>query len=224
MKHFFRFGIQITLILFLLQISPASYGFGSKPETGTVTVKQSAVWVQRDNKKLSVGSFGLALEKGDIVKTDESGKARVTFADGSKIFIAPNSELEINEEVLPEEKSAIFKLLTLFSGKVRSQIQKKRKQHMRIKTATAVIGVKGTDFVTEYKNGITTVGTMEGLVNLESLKTKASVDIPPGKMASVSPVGELLPLSEFAGELMEGVEFAGKKMEEEDIAGEKISF
>jgi ferric-dicitrate binding protein FerR (iron transport regulator) len=97
-----------------------------------------------------------------------------------------------------------------------------RKRRIKIKTATAVIGVKGTDFVTEFKEETTVVGTVDGLVNMSSLKTKQSVDIPPGKMSSVSPSGEVMPLSEIAGELLKGVEFAGKKMDSKDIAGEKI--
>ncbi|MBU3914867.1 FecR family protein, partial [bacterium] len=97
-----------------------------------------------------------------------------------------------------------------------------RKRYVSVKTATAVIGVKGTDFVAEYKDKITLVGTVEGLVNLESVMTKANIDIAPGQMSSVSPTGELMPVSEFAGDLLEGVEFFGQKMESDDFSGEKI--
>ena len=107
-------------------------------------------------------------------------------------------------------------------GKMRARVKKSKKFNVRIKTATAVIGVKGTDFVVEYVEKKTTVGTLRGLVNMMSSITNESIDIPKGKMSSVSASGTVLPLTEFAGELLKDVEFAGEQMEEDDYSGEKV--
>lgn len=216
-------AIILMIILIFSQVSPL-LAFADKNSVGTVSVKNSAVWVERNGKVLNIGSFGLKLKKDDVLKTNHGGKATIALKNGNSIYIAPSSEIQLTEEVIGEKNSSFSQIIKLIYGKIRAKIQSSKKRRIAVKTATATIGVKGTEFITEYKNDLTTVGTMEGLVNMESNKTKESIDIPAGKMASVSPVGEVLPLEEFAGELMEGVEFAGKPMETDEISGEKITF
>ncbi len=215
-------SINLTLLLLMVPFHIFALGLGSDDSVGTVSVKSRPVWVVREGKQLSVGSFGLKIKSGDIVKTGATGKARLELTNGNNIYVAPSSEIKLTEEVIGEETSSISQLIKLFYGKIRAKIQKTRKKRFVIKTATATIGVKGTDFITEYVDETTKVGTIEGLVALLSEKSQQSVDIPPGRMSSVSPAGEIMPLEEFAGELMEGVEFAGKKMSTEEIGGEKI--
>lgn len=198
------------------------YAFGTASSVGTVTVKKQVAWVERDGKKLSINSFGMKLKKNDIVKTAQTGQAQITLDSGSNIYVAPSTQIQMSEEVIGGQQNGITKLIRLFYGKVRARIQKTKRKRVAVVTKTATIGVKGTEFITEYVDEVTKVGTLEGLVSLASLKSKDSVDIPPGKMGSVSPVGELMPVEEFAGELMEGVEFAGEVMEIEEISGEKI--
>ena len=217
-----RFCSVLLLLSLIFPFSSSAFAFGSSKGVGTVKVKSSPVWVVRKGKKLNISGFGLKLQKDDLVKTADGGQAEITLGNGDKIYVAPLTEIQITEDLISPEQSGVTQLVKLFFGKIRAKIQKTKKKRTAISTTTATIGVKGTDFVTAYIDDVTQVGTMEGLVSLTSQKTKASVDIPPGRMASVSPVGELLPLEEFAGELMEGVEFAGAKMESQDISGEKI--
>ena len=113
-------------------------------------------------------------------------------------------------------------IFRVISGKIRAQINKSRRQKIRVATPNAIIGVKGTDFVVSYEDGKTRVATMEGLVNLASSATDQSVDIPPGKMSEVSPSGEVMTLREIAGDILSGVEIAGEKMSTEDISGKRI--
>ncbi len=199
-----------------------AYAFGTGDSVGVVTVKNRQVWVVRDGKKLSINNFGLKVKLNDIVKTDAGGQAQIELNNGNNLYIASKTEIWLTENVVGKKKEGITQIIKLLYGKIRAKVQQTRKQRFVVKTTTATIGVKGTDFITEFADEQTRVGTLEGLVNLLSDKTRESVDIPPGSMGSVSIAGELMPLEEFAGELMEGVEFAGKKMEADDIAGEKI--
>ncbi len=218
--------IQLLFLSFVLLFSCsatlAASGFGPDDTVGTVNVRSNPVVVQRGVKLMNVGSFGLKLKKNDIVRTKPGGQAQINLKSGDKVFVASATEIELNEDIIGQEKTVKTSIVKLLFGKIRAKIQKTRKQRFQIKTATATIGVKGTDFITEYVQKKTTVGTLDGLVSLTANNTRQSVDIPEGKMASVSMYGELMPLEEFAGELMEGVEFAGKKMKADDFAGEKI--
>lgn len=217
--------VRLLLLLLSLLIVPVSlYGFGSEDRIGVVTLRTRPAWVIRDGKQMQIGSFGLNLKKNDLVKTSSKGKVQIDLESGNSILLASNTELKLTQEVIGKKDSEVTSVFSLIFGKIRSKVQKTRKRRFLVKTATATIGVKGTDFVTEFIEEKTRVGTVEGLVNLMSEKTKESIDIPAGSMGSVSIFGELMPLEEFAGELMEGVEIAGNKMTDDDIAGEKIEY
>jgi FecR-like protein len=219
---------QLLVLSFVLMFSMSSGltagGFAAEDSIGTVNMKKRPVWVKRGSKTMSVGSSGLELKKGDVVKTEKGGQAEINLKSGNNVYVASSSEIELTEEVIGQGKTGVVSIVKLFFGKIRARIQKTRQKRFRVKTTTATIGVKGTDFVTEYVDKKTTVGTLDGLVSLTSDKTRQSVDIPKGKMSSVSAFGELLPLEEFAGDLLKGVEFAGEKMAEDDFAGGKITF
>ncbi len=223
MKNKFIILVQLLLVLSFCQESIQASAFSAAKNIGKVMVKSSPVIVVRKGKRLKVGRFGMNLQKGDIVITPKGGKAQIVLSSGDSLFLASSSQVVLNEEITSSAQAKITRIM-LSSGKIRAHIKKKKKRRIRFRTANAIIGVKGTDFVVEHINRTTTVGTREGLVNMASAKSGKNIDIPPGKMSSISPSGEVMPLSEFAGELMKGVEFAGERMRTNDMAGEKMKF
>ncbi len=222
MQNAFRFFFQSLILILAFQVNIGAQGFASEGDVGKIVAKKQVVTIFRNGAKLSVNGFGAILKEEDIIQTESRGKATITLKSGDKIFIAPSTRIKLSDLMPRKEKSKTTGIIDLLYGKVRAQIKKMRKSDVRLRTTTAVIGVKGTDFIVKFEDKITTVGTIEGLVNLSSLKTSKSIDISSGKMSSVSPAGEVMPVSEFAGELLENVEFAGNKMKEEDISGEQI--
>lgn len=213
--------VRTRLCLLLLILIPASVSVALEPATiGKVVVKQKPVFIERDGKSIRVGGFGALLQENDLVVTTDNGKALITLNNGDTILVARHSKLRVEAG---REKSGVLQWIKLITGKIRSQIHKKRHQNIRIATSNALIGVKGTDFVVRYQDGMTQVATVEGLVQLASLATAQSIDIPPGKMSEIGPSGEVLPLREIAGEIMSGVEIAGEKMAPDDISGQRIT-
>ena len=222
MKIVKRFITQLLMVSLVLSFNINVQGFTSKNRVGKITVNSQPVSVYRQGKQIRIGGFGLNLKKGDEVVSEKGGTAEIVLKSGNKIYVGSATRIKLTEEVIGKSKSLFSRMIFVTYGKIRAKIQKTRRKKIRIRTLTAIVGVKGTDFVTEYKEETTTVGTMTGLVNLASIKTRGSVDIPPGQMASISPMGEVMPLEEFAGELLKGFEFTGEKMEEDDISGERI--
>ncbi|MDP7439763.1 MAG: FecR domain-containing protein [SAR324 cluster bacterium] len=111
--------------------------------------------------------------------------------------------------------------LTL-KGRLLAKIRKNLARPIQIRTPNAIVAVKGTEFVTEFIQGITNVGTIKGLVSMTSIVNNKSIELKEGTMSSVNIEGTVMPPSEFSGKLMQDFEFAGDKMSEEDAAGKKI--
>lgn len=106
--------------------------------------------------------------KGDIVRTKSGAKAEITFVDGSVLRIAEKSRLEINEYMLDENN--MNSRLNLFRGKVQSVVKKvagrsfgnKTKNRFEVHTPTAVCGVRGTNFFSSFKAGVSNYVFKEG--------------------------------------------------------------
>ena len=222
MKNLIRSSCWLIFILIFAQTTISGFGFSSTEFIGKVVVKNKGVVVDREGETLAISSFGKKLKSGDMVVTGDSGRAEVIMNNGDVILLAPWSKLTIlkNKDQVALKKAA--RMTLSFAGKIRAKIKKSRNRRLRFKSANAEINIKGTEFIAEYANKNTIVATLEGLVNISSVKTGNNTDIPAGKMSSVSAAGEVMPLSEIAGEILKGVESAGEKMTEEDVAGKKM--
>jgi hypothetical protein len=223
LKLFMKY--QLIILFSIMFVAPMTcFAFGSANNVGKIVVKAEMAYVLREGKKLSVGGFGLVLKKGDQVVTNKSGKAHLILDDVNDVYLGPSSKLTLDKSITKKESGIFTRFFLTIFGKLRAKVKKSKRGTMEVRTATAVIGVKGTDFIVEYANNLTTVGTLKGLVNMKSNVNQQEIDIPPGKMCSISAAGEVLSLEEFAGKLLTNMEFAGEKMESDDFSGEKIEF
>ncbi len=130
-----------------------------------------------------IGAKTKALKKGDWlpegaqVKTEARSFTKLLFIDKSTMNVGPNSQMKI--DAFPKEKAGI---ITLIKGQIRSkvtknymQMKKKNKSKLFIKTRTAAMGVRGTDFQVSYSNKTqnTTLVTFEGAVAMAKLTAGA---------------------------------------------------
>lgn len=91
---------------------------------------------------------------GATVATTSSGRASIKFPGGEELHISPKSQLLIaamESDAAQKKKKALMNLL---NGKVRANIPpgsyKSSSTQFRIKSETAVAGVRGTQFVMSY--------------------------------------------------------------------------
>lgn len=111
---------------------------------------------------------GDGLNVGDVVRTKSNAKAGVRFMDGSILRMAPKSRIEIKEYAVAKGQAQAR--LKLWRGKAESIIKKlsgrifgrKQKSWFEVHTPTAIIGVRGTDFITYYQQGISGAVFSEG--------------------------------------------------------------
>jgi hypothetical protein len=144
-----------------------------------------------------VGTVGSAVEFGDTVKTGPRTSVKVRYPDGSKLLIAPSTEMLVGQG------SARSYEYELTRGRVRGLIQKQseNKKQFYFKTKAAVMGVRGTDFVMEAAGAAaktpTEVHTLKGVVevaeDMELLESGQGVRIGAGESigADTSRLGEV---------------------------------
>lgn len=114
----------------------------------TVSLAQGAVSVRRDAARLSATPPGTALLPGDQIETGPQSTMAMTFIDGSRMTITPDSKVLI-ESLLVYGKTGITETrLKIEAGGVDSQVKPMTNPSSRYVITTPVfnLGVRGTDF------------------------------------------------------------------------------
>lgn len=129
---------------------------------GTIEKFDGRVIVYKPGAVRGIPASGaLPLSKGDAVRTFKNSNAYIKFADGSKIVVTENSILNIKD----------IQTVNLRDGKVVFAIQKQEnKEGVKIATKTAIIGVKGTQFLVNVAKGEVDVVLKEGKINVKAIK------------------------------------------------------
>lgn len=152
-KIFFNISFLFLFVTFL----NSAYLFNS---VGSVSYKDGDRWVSvKKNQKIDI-------KPGTEITTDRASSVELYFDDGSKLKIGPNSYYKFTNE---DEKEING---TLFVGKIRNWIKKQSKDY-KIKTPTAVCGVRGTDFVVITDKDKTRVEVYDGSVNVSDNNNKS---------------------------------------------------
>lgn len=144
----------------------------AKPHIGIVTrVKGNATKLLPGALQASKIVKGDKLFEDTSVVTGNRSFVKVLFVDKTKLSIGPRSKVVINQI---EKKSG--SVLSLLKGKIRSKVEKEteKKNKFYIKTRTAALGVRGTDFQTIYNpdNKVTNLVTFNGEVAMAKAKFK----------------------------------------------------
>ena len=108
----------------------------------------------------------LPLFQGDIIVTRKDGRARLAMNDGSILSMVSETRMVINQSVYHKKKKRRFSFFKLV-GKTRFWVKKLvdlKQSDVKIKTETAVVGVRGSDFIIEgtAKTTIVTADDLEG--------------------------------------------------------------
>ncbi|MES2527411.1 MAG: FecR family protein [Bdellovibrionota bacterium] len=117
------------------------------------------------------------VEEGAVVKTAEKSFVKLVFIDKSQMNIGPGSEMKI--EKFGDKDSGVIDLV---KGKIRSQVTKdylqmdRNKSKLFIKTANAVMGVRGTDFLISTNGQTTSTVLFEGAISFNKLDNRGETN------------------------------------------------
>ena len=117
---------------------------------GSVTDQTGAAVEIKRGKETIVGRKDVGIESMDSVNVGSRSETNITFRDNTRVKIKENSRLVIDDFVFDPKKSDAGKMaIKVALGTVQyasGQIAKNNQQNMNIKTPTATIAVRGTDF------------------------------------------------------------------------------
>ena len=116
---------------------------------GEVKVAQGTAYLERGTEKLPV-RIGLPVQAADKVVTGADGTVGITFADNSLLSIGPSSAFAIDRYVFDSTTHAGKFDSTLSKGTlavVSGKMVKQSPEAMHVRTPSAIMGVRGTDFV-----------------------------------------------------------------------------
>ena len=195
-----RIILKLAINLLLLVSVPAFAGVGSISEfKGGGTVKRGA--------KVAPASKGSNIEKNDTVSTNSQGRFKITFVDATTVNITQNSRLVIDDFVYDGNNKSKGKLglrLALGTAKYTSgAIAKGNARGVGIRTPTATIAVRGTDFVMSVDEaGRSTVVLVPECYNDTDI-TKINFDCPAGAIDVMTAAGVVTLNKPFQATLVE---------------------
>lgn len=165
MKPLMNIILVCALICFIALDLQAKTAGSLVLETGIVKLRRNYT-----DRIIRVKGQEILLNEKDEIQTAENTKVRLFLRQKKEsILLYSNSFFTIAE--VNEEKSE----LSFPIGKVRCRIKptfskvNKSKRRFRLRTVTALIGVKGTDFVVETTGTETSVLTLEGSVDFANI-------------------------------------------------------
>jgi hypothetical protein len=170
---------NITLAVWLLAGAAAAQA----ESAGTVEFLSGQPQVQRSSGAVRV-AVGGALQEGDVISTDARSELQANMADGAYMVIRPNS-LAVVREYKTADPSLASAIVDLSKGAMRmvtGWIGKTNPQNVQVRTATATIGIRGTDHEVIVDDSAGSAGThsvvYEGQTELRG--AKGVVQVGPG--------------------------------------------
>jgi hypothetical protein len=126
-------------------------GARSANDVGRIKIAMGIAAVERGTARLPA-TVGMGIHKGDTLVTGKTGRIGVTFSDNSRFSAGPNNRIQV-EDFQFNSTTHEGKFLTRVNkgtvAIVSGQIAKADKNAMRVRTPTALLGVRGTRFVVE---------------------------------------------------------------------------
>ena len=118
-------------------------------DIGRVKVVRGQVTIERAGAA-APAAVGARLQAADVVKTGADGSVGITMNDDSLLSAGPNSVLTLERFVLDESTNQGRFDASLGRGSlavISGRIAKQSRDAMTVRTPSAVLGVRGTEFV-----------------------------------------------------------------------------
>ncbi|WP_439486930.1 FecR family protein [Blastomonas fulva] len=136
-------GLLVTFSLLAMVAQPAWADIGRvKKTTGTASIERKGARV--------TPAVGTSLLPGDVLVTGNGGQIAVTFADNTRFSVGPNSRIAVDKfDFDRATRSGAFETRVEKGslGVVSGQIAKSRRDAMKVRTPTSLLGVRGTRFI-----------------------------------------------------------------------------
>jgi hypothetical protein len=139
--------MRIAVLLVVLSLAVP----GLAADIGLVKVSNGSVEIERAGAKIKA-EVGTAVQASDVFRTGADGSAGITFSDNSLLSIGPNSVFEIDRYRFDSTTHAGEFQGSLKQGSlaaISGKMVKQSPESMKIRTPSALMGVRGTEFVVQ---------------------------------------------------------------------------
>jgi len=118
-------------------------------DIGQIKIAKGQVSIERGGQVVPA-TAGARLQPGDVLKTGADGSVGLTMSDNSLLSAGPNSILSLDRYEFDSTTSQGQFDTTLQKGSlavISGRIAKQSPEAMKVRTPSAILGVRGTEFV-----------------------------------------------------------------------------
>lgn len=149
-------------------IMQKTYEPGPGASVGKILLVQGRVVLMHSDKLRGyLAKKDLPVFKGDTIVTSRRGRVRFKLDDGSVLSMASATTMVINRSIYDPEKKNRASFVSMGEGKARFFIRKLssfKKSEFKVKTKTAILGVRGSDFIVRSTEKSTEVTALKNTV------------------------------------------------------------
>ena len=120
-------------------------------DVGLIKVAKGSVQIERSGARTDA-KVGTAVQASDVIVTGADGSAGITFTDNSLVSVGPNSVFAIDKYSFDSTTHAGEFQGSLRKGRlaaISGKMVKQSPESMKIRTPSAIMGVRGTEFVVQ---------------------------------------------------------------------------
>ena len=120
-------------------------------DAGVVKTSQGQVLIVRDGASLPA-AVGSVVRQGDLLRTGEGASAGVMLKDDTRVALGPNSQVALDQFAFnanTHEGTLFVSVLKGTLSMISGLLVKANPQRVGVKTPTATIGIRGTEFIVD---------------------------------------------------------------------------
>jgi hypothetical protein len=140
---------------------------------GRLTLVQGRVDILRGGQlPATPAKVGVGVETGDVIRTKSLSKAQITFIDNSIMTISPQCRVAVEEYMFDPAKQKRNAVIQLFQGLahiVVNKVFKMAEPDFIVKTNTAIVGIRGTDFGIRIQPNSSTILNRKGRLQVGNI-------------------------------------------------------
>ena len=152
---------RASLVLFVVSGCQAASSAMAESRIGNTELARNSVTqiVSAGSTPIQIGDDVFANER---VKTGQDSAAKFVFSDSTNLALGPSSTVALDRFVYKGETSYAKAAVNFTAGAFRFTTGGSDKGAYQLRTSTATIGVRGTQFDLSVRNGVTKLTLLEG--------------------------------------------------------------
>lgn len=144
--------LPVLALAILLAAATGASAQGERNQVALVKVVDGQVFTLRADERSELG-VGEPIFIEDVVET-HAGSVGLTFKDGSRISIGPNSRVQFTDFAFAPTEGRLSMVIDFFRGTllyVSGVIAKLAPEAVKVRTPVATVAVRGTRFLAEVQ-------------------------------------------------------------------------